>query len=111
MQLYQWKSERAKKEIAKLRAEGKREGRREGRAEGRRKGRSAGRSEGVEEGRILAQQDAAVRIAEIKLGKLSAKHANLIRGMRNERRLLALIVKLSRATSKLQARNVLRALS
>lgn len=86
-QHYEWRSIKAKRQIAELKAESRQEGR--------------------QEGRVLASQDLAIRFAKAKLGELSAEEEARIRQLADEEQLIQLIVELSAATSQAAAKQVL----
>lgn len=92
---YEWKSLSAKRAIAA------------GKEEGRQEGRQEGLQEGQREGRVLAQRDAAVRLARAKLGELSPEEEARINRLEDEESLLRLIIELGAATSRAKAKKAL----
>ena len=93
--------------IAKGVEEGLVLGRQEGRQEGRAKGRIKGRKEGQERGKLLALRDTALKMAKVKLAKLTAAERAALKAVEDDRKLTELILALGQAEGRAQARAAL----
>lgn len=93
--------------IAKGVKEGLVQGRKEGRQEGREKGLLKGRKEGQERGKLLALRDTALKLARVKLSKLSPAERAALKAVEDDRQLTELILALGQAEGREQARAAL----